>query len=333
MRVPWDEVASVVRHEIAQYTASAGLTSHTLPNNSSHVPSDVLGRLRWRLFDLVNATVPASSSRCHSHSLFAFYQHEQAALSDHRLQSSRVPAPVPHNFSSLPSGRRFSHVYWMPLGHTRRGLPSALKSGVLASSVRRYFWSWSGSIKGNAERLDLERGLTPSIADTQLTPSQYALFKRGFFLKTGGFAQGLESIAYTTTLTEAVFVPLPSGFSPDQFRIHEAMEAGAIPALIDRHISVSTEQAMPYLSYLHHLALDPLIIPNNDYGLLLDTLYPMQFVPPALMDAWQCTLFHRYELHMRRLKYMVAAQICQLATQAQLLQTAAAAPSPHNGGI
>ena len=57
----------------------------------------------------------------------------------------------------------------------------------------------------------------------------------GVLLTTGGFGQGLERADYLTHLARAKVAPCPSGpFTPDTFRVYEALEAGAFPIVDER---------------------------------------------------------------------------------------------------
>ena len=153
----------------------------------------------------------------------------------------------------------------------------------------------------------MSRGLPPSV---NLSRHLQSVFDRGFYRETQWFGMGLRSVGYTQTLADAVFVPLPAGDVPDQFRIHEALEAGAFPVLTRQHV---LEAADPYLSYFTDLGLEPLFIRGNgSYDRLLDTLYPFMFVPKELLDAWQAQLYRRYRLQMTTLRKEVASRVCQL---------------------
>lgn len=57
------------------------------------------------------------------------------------------------------------------------------------------------------------------------------LIKHGKFFTYEGFMgeSRLGAWAYSRLLYESQLAPCPDGNSPDQFRIYEAMEAGAVP--------------------------------------------------------------------------------------------------------
>lgn len=58
----------------------------------------------------------------------------------------------------------------------------------------------------------------------------------GLFNKSTGFTQGLEKREYIRNMAMAKIVPCPAGpVTPDTFRLYEALEAGAVPIILDKH--------------------------------------------------------------------------------------------------
>lgn len=82
-------------------------------------------------------------------------------------------------------------------------------------------WFFSGQVT-HAERKHLEKAL--------LT------LEGGFFHKSTGFTQGLEKKEYIRNMAMAKVVPCPAGpVTPDTFRFYEALEAGAVPLILEKN--------------------------------------------------------------------------------------------------
>ena len=298
-RVRWDLAMSGVKEELQAWLSSIavqqGISERLpLPVNVTDVPADWLHRVheRVRAVASASASAPASDpSSCYSSSLFAYYQREQARL---------------HDGMRTPDGTHVPPLYWMPVGHSMNGMAVMVEGGVMAASLRRLFWSWIGSLKEDAERLNMSRGIHAA----DLPPSHWAVLQRGLYYETVGFGHGLRGPHYTQTMADSTFVPLPEGDSGDQFRIHEALEAGAIPIVSHRHVD-DTEDGS--LSYFHHLAMDPVYL-DREAGFegLLDALYALQFVPSDVLDGWQAVVYARYMLMMRSMRAQVAQRICMM---------------------
>ena len=293
-------------------TIQWGLNSH--PNVSSILSpsdfhSDALAALNEQLQGIVNASreMSITSPDCHQLALLSFYLHGQADLLDFAREKASNVSQL--NFTSS-WGRRFGHVHWIPLGHTPVGIPAALKSGLAASSARRYLWSWSGSVKANPERVELEQGMGP--VHNQTTPQRKAMRVRGVFLDTGRFAAGLGGVRWTGFLQDTTFMPLPAGNVADQYRVHEVFESGVIPIMADTHQVGGSK----LLKWVKDLALDPApLYPLSNFNSFFDTVFPLQFIPSFIVDAYQVTIYHRYRLLMRSLRRTVATRICDLASR------------------
>ena len=297
-RLLWREAMEAAKEELRGWVAPGqpGLYSDSasLPILSD-IPADALQRIHQRVRRVIaESATSASDATCHRSALFAYYQRQQAHLHD-RLLPSR-----PNSSTSSP-------IYWLPVGHSMNGLAVVLETGVGASSLRPHLWSWFGSIMPEkVERLAMSHSVLAANASVALS----AVVHRGLYLETGGFGQGLRGIALTQALADSVFVPLPAGDFPDQFRTHEAMEAGAIP--IVSHANVD-EVADPYLSWLQHLGLDPVYLERGaGFEGLVESLYWLQFVPAEVLDAWQGVLYQRYMLMMRSMREQVAKRVCMI---------------------
>ena len=288
------------------------LNSH--PNVSailspSDLHSDTIIALNEQLQGIVNASrqMPVTSPDCHQLALLSVFLHGQAE--SHDFAREKASNASQSNFTSS-WGRRFGHVYWIPLGHTPVGIPAALKSGLAASSARRYLWSWSGSVKANPERVEFQQGMGP--VHNQTTPQRKAMRVRGLFHDTERFAAGLGGVRWTGFLQDTTFMPLPAGNVADQYRVHEVFESGVIPVMADTH-QVGGSQL---LKWVRDLALDPApLYPSSNFNSFLDAVFPLQFIPPVIIDAYQAITYHRYRLLMRSLRRTVAARICYLASR------------------
>ena len=307
----WKDVIDVVLQQLQSIEQQSGCPIVTITN----LTAPQLHALHAHVLDKVSASrnVSSPSHRCHAHSLLSFHLRGQAKLRDFdhvrrlnlslSLSSAPPPSSVVH-FTST-SGQRFSHVYWMPIGHATVGMPGAVRSSAVAASARGLLFAWSGSIKNKPERLYFDQGMQPPFK-----PSHAALMQRGHYEDTGHFAQGRRGIRYTSLLTDAVFTPLPAGNVPEQFRIHEALEAGSLLIVSQEHL----EDAGEYLTWMRDLLLDPVpLYPERSWARFLDSLFPLQLLPPSLLDEWQAVVTRRYELHMHELKRTVARRVCGAA--------------------
>ena len=283
-----------------------------LPDGGSSIltPSDMapvqLAALHAQLGELVNGSRVLGSPhfRCHTHSLLSFYLRSQADTLDYYHEKANAPPDAFFNMSS--TGRYFGHVYWIPLGHTPAGMPSSVKSGVSASSSRELLWSWSGSVKENKERVDLQNAVTA----TTLTPRQQAVKAQGTFFDTLRFAFGFRGIRYTAFIANAVFMPIPAGNVAEQYRLHEVLEAGTFPMLVDTNIVGGSW----LLSWLRDLALDPVPVqPVQNFTSFFEATFPLQFLPFSILDPWQAVLHRRYQLNLISLRRKVAIRVCEAA--------------------
>ena len=278
-RFIWKEASETVQALSSNWSSGGGAQ---LPARPEDLPSHRLQQLHAAVWQRVNASRLAAQ-HCHMEGLLRFFRQEQARVS---------VAP------------ERAHVFWMPCGHGS-GLLSFLPSGALATSVRRLLWAWSGSVRTVVERQALQLGLQPP-----LSPQQQAVMQRGAFLAQEGFAAGPKGVAYTSLMVDSAFVPIPSGNVPEQFRIHELLEAGAFPVMTELPLLRGPHRSPPYLSYMRDLALDPLLI--SDYSAFLAELHPVTFFPPQLLDAWQRALSRRHQLLIHGLTSKFAERTCLL---------------------
>lgn len=63
------------------------------------------------------------------------------------------------------------------------------------------------------------------------------LLQGGLLFQSEGFTQGIEKREYIRNMASAMVVPCPSGaVMPDSFRVYEALEAGAVPVVLDKNL-------------------------------------------------------------------------------------------------
>lgn len=123
-----------------------------------------------------------------------------------------------------------SHVLWLPLGYTSGFLP--MPALVLPMRDREWAWSWSGDGFGKVARKKFLAALSRSEPDA-IHLGKLRVYD-GFFAKTarsdGSYGNvALEPIEYSYWLHNSRVAPCPDGGSPEQYRIWEALSAGAVP--------------------------------------------------------------------------------------------------------
>jgi hypothetical protein len=137
-----------------------------------------------------------------------------------------------------------SKVKWIPLGFSNNLLSSGNYNPLIKSRKLSYFWS--ASLNGKPERSELADAFTsaPEIKNT----GKY--FTYGNFQSISS-SEFLGQNDYTRMMHDARVIPCPSGGSPEQFRIYEALESGAIPIVKAGH------EALKYLETLglEHLSV------------------------------------------------------------------------------
>lgn len=113
--------------------------------------------------------------------------------------------------------------FYIGSGYTpkTRGIVSRFKADYL---MKPYDWSFSGQMNHERRRL----------ASDVLIPMQDREDMKGLINMTDGFTQGLDSDQYYKMMTGSKAIPALSGVqSPDNFRLFEALEAGAVPVADD----------------------------------------------------------------------------------------------------
>jgi len=193
-------------------------------------------------------------------------------------------------------------VYWFPIGFTFNYLydASRLSNGPL--SQRNLLWSWMGSFKEN-ERTDM---LNRFLQNDSLA---HFISQRGFFHRTDVNGTTFVFMEYTAYLTDTQFVPLPRGYSPEQYRSFEAIQSGAFP--IVNHIWTQIDQQIHFqpLAYLNVLGYDPPTV--NNFSNLPEKLLELSRLPAQLLDDWQSIMINRHEIIMNTLTRHFANVVCQ----------------------
>lgn len=111
------------------------------------------------------------------------------------------------------------HVHWIPLGY---GKFKVIPAMYLAFSERPQLWTWIGSSNHKPEREQMLKHLrSASLLHPEISQSGI-LHTYGDFAGEG--SMGMQRYSYHMYATK--LVPLPSGGSPEQYRVWEAIEAG-----------------------------------------------------------------------------------------------------------
>ena len=146
------------------------------------------------------------------------------------------------------------HVLWVPLGTSKLvSLPDAVR--VQRFSERPMLWSWAGSLR--SERYDMVRALEESPRAGELL-SLGKLVKFDKFAGNDEASEGsLSKWEYSITMHRTQFMPLPSGISPEQYRLWELLEAGCIPIVLEEVVQPGRQ-----LYPLKHLGFQIITIPT-----------------------------------------------------------------------
>jgi hypothetical protein len=196
-------------------------------------------------------------------------------------------------------------VFWFPMGYTNAYLFDAGQSSVGRLSKRQKLWSWSGSMKSD------ERPAMVNVFNSNDTLTEY-IKQHGSLTVTGGFAQGVQFMEYTSQLLDSQFIPLPRGGSPEQFRSYEASDAGAILIVNEQWLEIDISMKLAPLAYLNVLGYDPVTISNFRY--LPQKLLELSRLPPELLDDWQSIMLSRHRIVMSTLSKHIASVLCAANT-------------------
>jgi hypothetical protein len=97
---------------------------------------------------------------------------------------------------------------------------------------------------------------------------------------------------YTSELLDSQFIPLPRGYSPEQYRSSEAVESGAIPIVNEYWLKINEHFVLQPLAYLNILDYDPPTLTN--FSNLPEKLLELSRLPFGLLDNWQSIMLTRY---------------------------------------
>jgi len=201
-------------------------------------------------------------------------EHDRFSLAGYN--SVRV---VFRNYASEESGRKSDFMYlvqegsssardndgaplWLPLGHTASFLAQAAPVLAHPSHLRPLAWSWAGSTAGKPRRIAFLEGLRRY--------TQADLLSFGLLHTYDDFYDPqatLRPAEYSAWLFLSRLAPCPDGGSAEQFRVWEALSAGAVPIVSGEH---------PHLSYLGTLGFNVLRVRGDGWA---------EDVPPLLHAA------------------------------------------------
>lgn len=116
-------------------------------------------------------------------------------------------------FVTYPDAEKHKNVDgFLPIGYAPRAKELIKENGMAAKSLD---WFFAGQVT-HRSRIDCALALQG--------------LEGGKLIETFGFAQGLDYEEYMQYMCRTKVVPCPAGpFSPDSFRLYEALEAGCIP--------------------------------------------------------------------------------------------------------
>jgi len=189
-------------------------------------------------------------------------------------------------------------VYWLPLGHSEAFLEMpALKHPTRA---RAYAWSWAGSTRGKPRRAEFLEGVRRYARADLLGAGRLHAYE-GFYDP----AAVLRPSVYSAWLHQSRVAPCPDGGSAEQFRVYEALAAGAVPMVSADH---------PHLSYLDTLGFRALRVRSwaADAPGMLDAAASDEGFVGALQEM-QATNDRVLQLVTRNAQRFVASEICAAA--------------------
>jgi len=191
-----------------------------------------------------------------------------------------------------------TRVFWLPLGHSE----AFLEMPVLkhATSARAYAWSWAGSTQGKPRRMEFLEGVRRYTQVNLLRVGRLHTYE-GFYDPTAV----LRPSMYSAWLHQSRVAPCPDGGSAEQFRVYEALAAGAVPMVSADH---------PHLSYLDTLGFRALRVKSwaADAPGMLDAAANDKGFVDALQDM-QATNDRVLQLVTKNAQRFVATTICKAA--------------------
>ena len=181
------------------------------------------------------------------------YVHLSDEHEDRSVEGYDLPRLILRNYFSSSLDRQVNITYlmdapdatpparalWVPLGFAEGFMPQLSQALNLPAGDRPLAWSWAGSKDGKWARDYFLRGL-------DAFPQREALLAAGRLHVYLKFMDGgmMKPIKYSSWLYESRVAPCPNGGSAEQFRVWEALLAGAIPIV---------PAGSAHLHYLHLL--------------------------------------------------------------------------------
>ena len=202
-----------------------------------------------------------------------------------------------------------SNVFWFPLGFTTNYLYKTVEFNSIPLSQRKRLWSWIGSTKLN-ERNDLLNRFQSNDSLTRQIKQQ------GFLFVTDREKRNLIEMNYTSILLDSQFVPLPRGYSPEQYRSFELIQSGAFPIVNRRWTQIKRNLRFEPLAYLNVLGYDPPTL--NHFNELPYKLFELSHLPNQLLDNWQSIMLFRHRIIINTLTKHIANRVCQTNNQSRV---------------
>lgn len=196
-------------------------------------------------------------------------------------------------------------VFWFPIGFTITYFYNSVQYSVGPISQRKRIWTWLGSMKEN-ERTDMVKRfeLNDTLADY--------IRQRGYLMITSSSTAPLLHMDYVAELLDSQFVPIPRGYSPEQYRIYEAVESGAIPIVNEYWLKIKKNLVLEPLAYLNILGYDPPTLTN--FSNLPEKLLELSRLPLDLLDNWQSIMLIRHRIIMHTMTKHIATVVCATTT-------------------
>lgn len=210
------------------------------------------------------------------------------------------------NFAAgtAPGAPPAKHI-WAPLGHTDHFAANLAPLLNVPIRSRPYAWSWSGSKDGKWARDYFLRGIEEFPRKAELLASG-RLHVYSKFMEDGGV---LRSVEYSSWLYQSRVAPCPNGGSAEQFRIWEALEAGAVPLL--------PKDVHPYhLKYFEALDLKALWVDQSHWHEHAQPILLAASTNDTFIGELEAMQRHNNRVLpgiYKRLQFRVGAEVCAAA--------------------
>ncbi len=186
-------------------------------------------------YDLNPATIDLLSTN--DNRIIVYHLGDETAIKDRNSYSS-VDMVLRNYYFEHIINEQNPNVHWVPNGY-RSGLGPRDSESLKPTNQRPMlasFLGWTANTKSfNNERFDF--GKAAKLCGQDL-----------YMNETSGFAQGFNISLYAAVLENSVFCPCPAGNSPETIRLYDALEAGAIPIMLDHRFlqNANPHQAPPF---------------------------------------------------------------------------------------